>query len=393
MTAIALLAALVITGATVQTADGPPLEGAAILVDGGRIVAVGSVEVPPGARVIDARGMIVTPGFIESHTQLGLIEVELVGTTRDEEAEDAEPVRAAFRVADAFNPASAVIPVQRAHGITTAVALPTGGLISGQAFAFDLGADTPFQPEAAVVVNLGEREAGSRASRLEDLRAVLADARFYRKNRAAYDRNQLRALAARPRDLEALGPVLEGKVPLIVHAHRRADIRSVVALAAEEGVRVILAGGTEAWLEAPALAKAGIPVIVDPMANLPGSFDALQVRDDLAARLTGAGVEVILSTFATHRARTLRQAAGNAVRDGLAPDVALRAITATPAKVFGFSDRGRIAKGLLANLVIWSGDPFEPASQVMHVLVAGEDLPLMHRQRALFERYRQLPHP
>jgi|JI10StandDraft_1071094.scaffolds.fasta_scaffold42407_4 imidazolonepropionase-like amidohydrolase len=387
---IALLVPLIIAGAQVHTGDGPP-KTASVLVENGRIQAVGEISPPLGTQVIAGTSLVVTAGFIDASTQLGLVEIEMIATTRDHDAEGPDSVRAAFRAVDAFNPHSSVIPIQRAHGVTTALALPTGGLIAGQGFAFDLGAEVPFLPAAAFVVQLGGREVGSRGQELAHLRAVLADARLYRKNKAAFDRNQYRQLAAHPLDLEALFPLLDGRIPLVVHAHRQADVRSTVELAAAEKLKVILAGATEAWLEAPRLAAARIPVIIDPFANLPGNFDMLQVKDDLAARLAAAGVPVILSTFSAHRVRTLRFAAGNAVRAGLPHDVALAALTTHPAAAFGLADRGRVAPGQVANLVVWSGDPFEPASQVLHVLVGGVEVPLAHRQRALFDRYRKLP--
>ncbi len=387
---IALLVPLIIAGAQVHSGDGPPRTASVLVVDG-RIQAVGEITPPPGARVIRGTNLVVTPGFIDAHTQLGLVEIDMIGPTRDHDAEGPEGVRAAFRAVDAFNPHSSVIPIQRAHGVTTALALPTGGLIAGQGFAFDLGVEVPFQPVAAVVIHLGGLEEGSRGVALAQLRTVLADARLYRKNKAAFDRNQFRQLAAHPLDLEALFPVLDGRIPVVVHAHRQADVRAVVELAAAEGFKLILAGATEAWREAPRLAAARIPVIIDPFSNLPSNFDMLQVKDDLAARLAAAGVPVILSTFSAHRVRTLRFAAGNAVRAGLPPDVALAAITRHPAEAFGLVDRGRVAPGQVANLVVWSGDPFEPSSRVLHLVVGGEEVAPGHRQQALFERYRTLP--
>lgn len=393
MSALSLLSILVLQGGTVHTADGPPLEGASILVVDGRIQAVGEVAVPPGAEVIDARGLVITPGLIESHTRLGLVEIDMVDATRDHDAAGPDPVRAAFRAVDALNPDSDVIPVQRARGLTTAIAWPTGGLVSGQGVAFDLDGGPPVSARVGMVVALGGRGDGSRGESLERLRELLADARAWRGSEAAYDRNQLRTLSASRADLAALVPVLDGKLPLVVHADRRSDIRATLALAAEEKVRVILAGAAESWLDAPAIAQAGVPVIVDPIDNLPSTFDRTRVRDDLATRLAAAGVTVILSTFETHRARTLRQAAGNAVRAGLDPALALRAITRNPAEVFGFADRGRIAPGQVAHLVAWTGDPFELASAARYVIINGRVQPTDHRQRQLFDRYRRLPGP
>ncbi|MEZ4473760.1 MAG: amidohydrolase family protein [bacterium] len=394
MSALGLLAVLVLQGGTVHVADGPPLADASVVIADGRIRAVGprsAVTLPPDATVIDATGLVITPGLIESQTQLGLVEISMVGGSRDQDPGLPDPIRAAFRAVDAYNPDSAVLPVQRARGITTAVSWPTGGLVSGQGVAFTLDGGEPVSSAVGMAVNLGEQDGGSRGQSLERLRELLADARAFGKSQAAFEQNRLRALSASRADLAALQPVLAGTLPLVIHADRRSDIRASLALAAEERVRIVLVSGAEAWLEAPALARAGVPVIVDPIDNLPSSFDRIRVPSDLAARLDAAGVTVVLSTFDTHRARTLRQAAGNAVRSGLAADAALRAITANPAKVFGLSDRGAIAVGQVADLVAWTGDPFELSSAARHVIIGGQLQPSGHRQRQLLDRYRHLP--
>jgi imidazolonepropionase-like amidohydrolase len=132
-------------------------------------------------------------------------------------------------------------------------------------------------------------------------------------------------------------------------------------------------------------------VVIDPVENAPESFDRLGARADSAALLERAGVTVLLSTFSTHNARKLRQWAGNAVREGMTHAGALRAVTAAPAQVFGLKRLGTLRPGQRADLVVWSGDPFEPLTQVERVLIGGRDISLRHRQRALAERYRLLP--
>ena len=153
----------------------------------------------------------------------------------------------------------------------------------------------------------------------------------------------------------------------------------------------MIVGGREAWLEAESLAKAQVPVVIDPSANLPGSFDALRTRHDAVAILSRAGVKVAISTFSTHNARKLRQWAGNAIRSGLSRAEALKAVTSTPANILGLKERGAIQKGRVADLVVWSGDPFELSSEAEQVIIGGRLMSSNHRQRALFERYRTLP--
>lgn len=390
-----LAASIALVGATVHPGDGPPVQNATVLIEGDAVVSVTADGAPPaGATVIDARGKVVTPGFIEPWTQLGLVEIEGIESTRDDDA-GGDPVRAAHRVVDGFNAASEVIPVQRAHGITAAVVAPNGGQIAGQAAAFELdapeGGNGLVAANVGLVFSYGASGGLSRSAVLAGLRELFADARTFARNRAAWEKNQYRPLAASHLDLEALQPVLDGQVPLLVHVARKADILAILDLAKTERIRVVLIGATEAWQVADTLARAQVPVVIDPVENAPESFDRLGARADAAALLERAGVTVLLSTFSTHNARKLRQWAGNAVREGMTHAGALRAVTAAPAQVFGLKRLGTLRPGQRADLVVWSGDPFEPLTQVERVLIGGRDISLRHRQRALAERYRLLP--
>jgi imidazolonepropionase-like amidohydrolase len=131
-------------------------------------------------------------------------------------------------------------------------------------------------------------------------------------------------------------------------------------------------------------------VVLDPLVYGPGSFEQIHARADNAALLHAAGVQVVISSFSSHNARNLRQAAGNAVRGGLPHDVALTAITRTPAAVFGLDRHGRLEPGALANVAVWSGDPLEPSTELLHLYLRGKAMPLTSRQTALFEKYRSL---
>ena len=185
--------------------------------------------------------------------------------------------------------------------------------------------------------------------------------------------------------------MLHGQVPLIAIANRRSDIETALRLAREFKLRLILAGAQEAWEVAGEIAAAGVPVLVEPLDNIP-SYDALGVRYENAAALARAGVKIVLLETNTHNSRDLRQQAGNAVSYGLPWDQALRAITLAPAEVFGVADRyGSIEVGKVANVVVWSGDPFEFSTGVEHVYIRGREIPLTSRQTELFERYRHLP--
>jgi imidazolonepropionase-like amidohydrolase len=191
---------------------------------------------------------------------------------------------------------------------------------------------------------------------------------------------------------EALVPVLEGRVPLAIVAARESDIRAAIRLADDYKVRVIVYGGAEAWRVAPLLAVHRIAVVLDPFANVPATFDEIGARPDNAAILEQAGVLIAFEVhpfFATHNAGLiLREAAGIAVANGLPWDAALKALTCNPARIWGLDDHyGAIAVGQEADLVIWDGDPLEPASRAQHVLVRGREVSLRTRQTELRDRY------
>jgi len=174
-------------------------------------------------------------------------------------------------------------------------------------------------------------------------------------------------------------------------ANRRSDIETVLRFGREFRLKVILAGAQEGWEIAEAIARAGVPVLVEPLDNIP-SYDALGVRYENAAVLARAGVKVALLETDTHNARNLRQQAGNAVSYGMTWEQALRAVTLSPAEVFGVADRyGALDVGKVANVVVWSGDPFEFSTGVEHVIIRGREVPLRSRQTELFERYKTLP--
>jgi imidazolonepropionase-like amidohydrolase len=390
---------IAITGGTVYPVSGPKIEHATVLIRDGRIAAVGtSVAIPADATRIDAAGKWVTPGFIDGGGQMGLVEIGAVGGTREGRVQG-DTIAAAFNVAEGLNPASQLIPVTRIEGITTTLASPGGHLVSGQAVLIDLDGTTIEQmlvkSPVGIVADLSEgakdEAGGSRAAVAQRLRTVFRDALEYERRRVDFSRAQIEPLAASEADLEALLPVLHGQVPLIAIANRRSDIETALRLAREFKLRLILAGAQEAWQVAGEIAAAGVPVLVEPLDNIP-SYDALGVRYENAAALARAGVKIALLETNTHNSRDLRQQAGNAVSYGLPWDQALRAITLTPAEVFGVADRyGSLEVGKVANVVVWSGDPFEFSTGVEHVYIRGREIPLTSRQTELLERYRHLP--
>jgi imidazolonepropionase-like amidohydrolase len=371
------------------------VEKASLVIDQGRIVAISAepsnLASYASCEQHDITGRVVTAGLVETVSHFGLVEVGLEKGTRDMEG-GGDPIRAALRIHEAYNPQSSLIPVARIEGITSAVIAPSGGRISGQAAWVDLAGERQSQAVIEPFVAMqGSAGASSKAQGLLELEELLDDARLFAKNKGAWQQNRYRSFSASRLDLQALEPVIKGERPLVLSANRASAIEALVRFAQREKIRLVIVGAAAGWKVAELLASAQVAVIVDPLVFGPGSFGQIHAREDNAALLVKAGVAVMLSSFSTHNARTLRQVAGNAVRSGMAHSDALKAITKTPADVFGVADRGVLAVGAVANLVVWSGDPFELATHAKQVIIAGQVVSAKSRQTELRERYRHLP--
>jgi len=392
--------AVALVGATIYTGDGPPLREATIVIDGTRIERVGTkVRPPEGVKVIDAHGMVITPGFVAVSSRIGTLDIELEPTSVEGTLPPGgDPVRAALRVADTYNPAAFTVPVARAGGITSALVVPAGGQISGQAAWVDLAErDWLRRGSAALRVSLddwggspAQTPQGLRSAAFLRLREALTDARLYRANRGPYLTNKLRALSISSGDLEVIDRALARELIVLVEAERASDILTVIEIAELYDLRVVIVGGAESWQVAGELARAQIPVVIDPFADLPASFATIGSRPDTAALLHKAGVRVILGDLdGPHFAHRLRQGAGNAVAQGMPYEAAIAAMTHVPAKVFGIADAGDIRAGATANLVLWNGDPLEVTTWPQRMWIRGQEVSLETRQDLLTERYRQ----
>ena len=397
---------IAITGGKVYTVSGATIDNGTVIIRDGRIVAVGpNVPIPEGAQRIDATGKWVTPGLVDAATVLGVSEISAVQGTNDASATGHDNIAAAFRVADGLNPTSALLSPTREDGITTVVIHPDNGLIAGQSAVVEIvdgsATDMVVRPSAAMFANLNSaREVGaqSRGEVLMRMREILDDARTYARRRADFDRAQTRPFAASRLDLEALQPVLAGRLPLLVAVEKASDIQAALRLAKEFGIRIIIGGGAEAWMVADELAAAKVGVLTGAMNNIPRNFNMLGSRQENAALLRAAGVDVALVGNAgggdedQFNVRNIRYEAGNAVAYGMKWDDALRAITLAPAELFGVSDRlGSLQAGRDANVVVWSGDPFEFGTHPEHVFVRGKEYHDVSRQDLLMQRYKQLP--
>jgi len=399
-----------ITGARLETISGAgTIQGGTLVIKDGRILSVGTnVAIPADAEVIDAAGKVVTPGFTPGYSTLGLEEISLIDETVDDR-HASDRFAAAVDVADAFNPASSLIPIARIEGITRAVIAPTvaawgydgGGrisLIAGRGALIDLSG-TPqslIRRSVGLFAELGEAGAavagGSRSVAMLELREALTDARDYANRRNAGWLERDRALSRL--DLEALGPLLKRELPLVAHVHRASDIRALLRLAGEFGLDVVVLGGAEAWMLAEELSAANVAVILDPLQNLPASFEQLGARLDNAALLDAAGVTLAFAAPTPHNDRNIRQLAGNAVAYGLPRDSALAALTLGPLRIFGLdANGGTLAAGSIADVVVWDGDPLEVTTFADAVFIAGEKIPMESRQTKLRDRYLDLKRP
>jgi imidazolonepropionase-like amidohydrolase len=387
-----------IMGGTVYPVSGPRIERGTVLIRDGVIVAVGAtVSIPADAQRVDATGKWVTPGFIHASANAGL---GVAGLGSFGESSVQGDINPSFNPAEAIDPASFTIPIARTGGITSAILGPNGTLFPGQAVAVNYAGERIEEMivarNAALVLDVStnskEAGGGSRAGTMARIRRLFADAVEYSKRKPDYRRAAMQSLSAPPAELEALLPALDGKEPVVVIANRRMDIENALRLKREYKLHLILVSAVEGWQVAKAIADAKVPVVLEPLHDIP-SFDGLGARLDNATLLRAAGVEVIIAQGDPGGERNLRFAAGNAVRNGMTWDDALRAVTELPATQFGMAGYGSLAPGKVANVVIWSGDPFDFASAAERVYIKGEETSLHTRETELLNRYRTLPPP
>ncbi|GAC21004.1 amidohydrolase family protein [Paraglaciecola arctica] len=392
---------IAIVGAKVHTMSSQgTVDNATVLIKDGKIQKVMQGEVAlAGYEIIDAKGKVVTPGLIGASTSLGLVDVGFSAGTNDSNSSltSISATGAAFDVSYAINPDSSLMAIARIEGVTSAATSMgrTGQLFNGQGALITLGdTSTPLiQARAFISTRVGNGGAdtigGSRSVLWVSLEKALAEAKFA-VGKSLSPRDEWHGELSRT-DIVALIPLVKGEIPLLVDARRAADIRQVIALKQRHSqLNIVITYATEGWRVAKELADNNIPVILNPEANLPSSFDQLGATLKNAGRLADAGVQVSIG-METHNIRLARQHAGNAVANGLIWEQGLAALTINVAKLYGIDDTlGSLEAGKIADVVIWSGDPLEVTEAAEMVLIAGEPVKMQSRQSKLRDRYLKL---
>ncbi|MBY0519493.1 MAG: amidohydrolase family protein, partial [Sphingomonas sp.] len=388
-----------ITNAKLVIGDGSaPIEGGTVVVRGGKVVAAGAgVAVPSGVEVVDAGGRYVTPGIVAGFTRMGIVEVDGVDQTNDAGA-NGSPFHASIDVSSAVNPRTSSIALNRAEGITRAIVAPEsrGSIFAGLGAVIDLGADRQpvSTPRAFQYMEYGEGGAfaagGSRPAAMAAFRNALHQARTYAKAPGSYPDQGKDALLTRA-DAVALEPVVNGRMPLLVHVERASDMLTLIDLKREmPQLRFVFVGASEGWMVAKEIAAARVPVIASALNDLPESFESIAATQSNVGRMKAAGVTVAIGTINDNEARQARlekQYAGNLVALGRVPgatgmrwDDAFAAISSAPAEAIGLGGEiGSLRPGRQGDVVIWSGDPLELDSAALSVYVDGVKQPLATR--------------
>jgi imidazolonepropionase-like amidohydrolase len=410
----------VITHAKIFTLAGSPIEDGTLVMRDGKIAAVGSsVEVPAGAQVIDAQGLQVYPGLFDAVTQMGLSEVGAVSATVD--TTETGSYNPDVVAATAVSPSSEHIPVTRASGITEVLAVPASGgfdsgggrgTLGGQASAIHLTGwaidEMLIKKSAAMVLNFPEIQ-----TQTFDFATFSRKEKPYTEAKQEYDRqiNELTDWMDRARHyaeamvkgsvskydrdlkLEALAPVVRGELPVLVFADRARDIRNAVEFCDKQKLKIVLAGGKEAFKVKDLLRSKDVPVILRPMLSLPDEEDEPYDRElSQPAELAAAGVKIAIASFDNSFARRLGQNAANAVAYGLPYDQALRAVTINPAEIFGLGNQiGTLEQGKIANIIVTNGDPLELTTDVKYLFIKGQLTSTENKHHRLYEKYLNRP--
>jgi imidazolonepropionase-like amidohydrolase len=347
--------------------------------------------------VIDASGMIVTPGFIATDTEIGIVEIGALSVTRDDRP---SMYNIGFSVFDAFNPNSTLIPWNRANGITSAITLPKyssspiGGL--GSFFDLDSNINISGTKDMVMVGRVGGSSSGSRAETfalIEDLLdlAFSIEPRVVKSNaeiiKFMSEMPLVSHLELQIRDIHALYKLANTDLPLIIESNRASDILKLIDLKNKYNLNLVIMGAQEATLVIEQLKDSDIPLIVNPINNIPNSFDELASNINASARLEDAGITLMFNAPRDHNYHLIRQGAGVAVANGMSYSGAIKALSSNVSKTFKLRSKGLIEEGASADLMIWDADPLEPSSMPIKVFINGIDADLTTRSSRLRDRY------
>ena len=367
-----------------------------ILIEDGVIKKVSKSSIQ-GDTIIDAEGKIVTPGFIVSNTDIGIVEIGALSVTKDDQS---SIYSIGFSIHDAFNPNSTRIPWNRSNGITSAITLPrdTSSPIGGLGSFFTLNGSLQIDslPDMVMIGRIGGSSSSSRSEMLALTDDILSfasslDSKDMKSNA---DINQIindsplaDYLELQSRDVKALFRLIDDKLPLIIKANRATDILKLLEMKKKYNLNLIIMGAQEASLVAKQISSSNTPLIINPINNIPGSFDELASNINLSSRLEAEGIKLIFSSGGGQNSHLVRQGAGIAVANGMSYGGAIRALTSNVADSFNIASRGLIKPGNIADLVIWEADPLEPSSMPEKVFINGVDMDLTTRSTRLRDRY------
>tara|TARA_X000001036_G_scaffold37356_2_gene30250 strand:- start:3496 stop:4722 length:1227 start_codon:yes stop_codon:yes gene_type:complete len=377
-----------IKNGTIHTGDGSKAFVGDIYIKNGVINSIGNIDIE-ASTIIDATGNIITPGFIAPITAIGIIEIGSLDVTRDDEA---DYLNMGFSIFRAFNANSTLIPWNRSNGLTSVITLPQQASMPlagmGSFFVLDGQMSISGMKDMVMLGKIGA-SSGSRSEDLDILENLIGLGKEVRNKNyeKVLESPMAEFFELHPQDIEALDKVANKNLPLIIETNRASDIKHLIDIKNKHDLNLILAGVEDAPLVLNELVESGIPVIINPMDNIPNSFDELSSSLELASILNKAGVTIMFDSSRSHNYYLMRQGAGNAVAYGMNYEDAISGMSKIVADVFGIKNRGSLVKGNFADIVIWESDPLEPASVPLYVLIEGSEMDLVTRSSRLKDRY------
>ena len=377
-----------IKNGTIHTGDGSKAFVGDIYIKNGVINSIGNIDIE-ASTIIDATGNIITPGFIAPITAIGIIEIGSLDVTRDDEA---DYLNMGFSIFRAFNANSTLIPWNRSNGLTSVITLPQQASMPlagmGSFFVLDGQMSVSGMKDMVMLGKIGA-SSGSRSEDLDILENLIGLGKQVRNKNyeKVLESPMAEFFELHPQDIEALDKVANKNLPLIIETNRASDIKHLIDIKNKHDLNLILAGVEDAPLVLNELVESGIPVIINPMDNIPNSFDELSSSLELASILNKAGVTIMFDSSRSHNYYLMRQGAGNAVAYGMNYEDAISGMSKIVADVFGIKNRGSLVKGNFADIVIWESDPLEPASVPLYVLIEGSEMDLVTRSSRLKDRY------